>query len=79
MMKVTKILVSGENETIWMDSPIEIEASSQSLREILDAKLLFNLEGETFPKIAEFYSPFDELEAARQMENLIATRAFDED
>ena len=78
-MTVKQILVSSEIKSIWMDSPIEIEASSQSLREILDAKLLSNLEGEFFPKIAEFYSPFDELEAARQIEDLIATRAFDED
>ena len=30
------------------------------------------LEGEAFPKIAEFHSPFDELDAARRMEDLIA-------
>jgi hypothetical protein len=73
-MEVTKILVSSENETIWTDSPIEIEGISQSLRGILDAKFLSDLEGEGFPKVAEFYSPFDELEAARQIEDLILTR-----
>jgi hypothetical protein len=77
MMKVEQLFLSSEIKPIWMESPIEIEGVSPSLREILDAQLLFDLEGEAFPKVAKFYSPFDELEAARRMEDLIAARAFD--
>jgi hypothetical protein len=75
MMKVEQLFLSNEIKPIWMESPIELEEPSQSLREILDTKLQSDLESEAFPKVAEFYSPFDELEAARQMEYLIATRA----
>jgi hypothetical protein len=75
MMKVKQIFLSSKIKPIWMESPIEIEGTSPSLREILYAKLLSDFESEAFPKVAEFYSPFDELEAARQMEDLIATRA----
>jgi hypothetical protein len=76
-MKVKQIFLPSDIKPIWMDSPIELEEPSQSLREILDTKLQSDLESEAFPKVAEFYSPFDELEAARQMEDLIAARAFD--
>jgi hypothetical protein len=79
MMKVEQLILSSEIKPIWMESPIEIEGASPSLREILDANVRSDLESEAFPKVAKFYSPFDELDAARQMEDLIATRVLDGD
>jgi hypothetical protein len=38
-----------------------------------------NLESEVFSKVAEIHSSFDDLKAARQMEDLIATRVLDGD
>jgi hypothetical protein len=79
MMKVEQLFLSSEIKPIWMESPIEIEGASPSLREILDAKLPSDFEIEAFPKVAKFYSPFDEFDAARQLEDLIATRVLDGD
>jgi hypothetical protein len=79
MMKVEQLFLSSEIKPIWMESPIEIEGASPSLQEILDANVRSDLKSEAFPKVAKFYSPFDELDAARQMEDLIATRVLDGD